>query len=140
MMTVVIKQHVPAFLTKRCLLKKGILGALGFDFRHTFQMVDFFDIFDSTLRSALTFDIHTRRVPLGLRVDAPVMCSFVFAWPQRAARAGLACPNPRKRDMHGISRRSGHSSFLVTRYRCENVAISDLFDLNAKSLPQQRMA
>jgi hypothetical protein len=63
MMTVVIKRPVPAFLTKRWSAKKGILVASTFDTHFKWK------IFDSSLRLALTFDIHTRtrRVPLGLR-------------------------------------------------------------------------
>ena len=104
-------------MTKRWPCKKGILGA--FDFRHTFQMVDFFDIFYSSLRSALTFDIHTRRVPLGLRADAPVMLVCLrLAAGKAAARARAQAWRariPEKRDMHGISRRSGVVVILVRR-------------------------
>lgn len=85
----------------------------------TFQMVDFFDIFDSSLRSALTFDIHTRRVPLGLRADAPVMLVCLrLAAGKAAARARAQAWRariPEKRDMHGISRRSGVVVILVRR-------------------------
>jgi hypothetical protein len=44
--------------------KKGILVASTFDTHFKWKI---FDIFDSSLRLALTFDIHTRtrRVPLG---------------------------------------------------------------------------
>jgi hypothetical protein len=100
MMTVVIKRPVPAFLTKRWSTKKGILVASTFDTHFKWKI---FDIFNSSLRLALTFDIHTRtrRVPLGLSADLAdaLSCSFVFAWPQarqQRAYAGLACPNPRK--------------------------------------------
>ena len=95
-------------------------------------MVDFFDIFDSSLRSALTFDIHTRRVPLGLRADAPVMlvCLRLAAGKAAARVRRLGVPESPKseicmRALHGINRRSGHSDdSLRPGYRCENVAIS----------------